>query len=95
MKVLIDSKVFEGVLTAYEFEGKWREKNKPKGRLIRAEILMDGEVEKGNENRVFLYYEREADAFSLEEVADFLGVAKVIIGRMGNDMNVLCLIGRK
>ena len=95
MKVLIDSKVFEEVLTAYEFEGKWREKNKPKGRLIRAEILTDGEVEKGNENRVFLYYEREADAFSLEEVADFLGVDRVIIGRLGKDMNVMCLIGRK
>lgn len=95
MKVLIDSKVFEEVLTAYEFEGKWKEKNEPKGRLISAEILTDGEVEKGNENRVFLYYEREADAFSLEEVADFLGVDRVIIGRLGKDMNVLCLIGRK
>jgi len=95
MNVKVDSKVFAGVLTAYEFEGKWKEKNNPQGRLMRAEILTDGEVAAGNENRVFLYYEKEAHAFTLEEVASLLGVERVVMGRFGKDMNVLCLLGTK
>lgn len=95
MNVKVDSKVFAGVLTAYEFEGKWKEKNNPQGRLMRAEILTDGEVAEGNENRVFLYYEKEAHAFTLKEVADFLGVERVVIGSLGKNMNVLCLIAIK
>ena len=95
MNVKVDSKAFAGVLTAYEFEGKWKEKNNPQGRLMRAEILTDGEVAAGNENRVFLYYEKEAHAFTLEEVADFFGVERVIIGSLGKNKNVLCLIAMR
>lgn len=87
MKISIDSNQFAGVLTAYQFEAKWRKYGNPTSALERAEIGMheDGHY------RVYLYYKREAHALTLREIADFLFCERVVIGKAGKNL-VLCMI---
>lgn len=93
MKVQIDSSEFAGVITAYEFEGKWHSRHNPTSRLTKAGIYLHNEVEEGNDNRVYLHYEREAHAFSLQDIAKFYKVERVLIGKVGKT-RVLCLVAK-
>jgi hypothetical protein len=87
MKISIDRSQFAGALTAYQFEAKWRKYANPASRLEKAEI---GKHEDGK-YRVYLYYEREAHALTLREVADFLFCERVLVGKVGRNQ-VLCMI---
>ena len=93
MKVQIDSSEFAGVITAYEFEGKWRSRHKPTSRLTKAGIYAPDEVEEGNDNRVYLNYERESHAFTLNDIAKFYKVERVLVGKVGKT-RVLCLVAK-
>ena len=89
MKITIDSSQFAGALTAYQFEAKWRKSANPASRLEKAEI---GKHEDGK-YRVYLYYEREAHALTLADVAKFLFCESVVVGNVGKN-KVLCMIAK-